>query len=252
MNSNLAERLPDEVTVERMWAHLERELRSRHPRRARNSVIAVVVGFVLAGGGAAVYAGSSPLTTPIAVSSPDPARPLERQLTTDAIDRQREMHTIVDPFMALVDPGDKGVAAPIDGAPSGYGSLVMHIDTNTIDVYWAGAVPATVEAILRSNTSVFVVEHNVTYSLNDLNAAALKIEAFAKSTGLQGRGKLLYIKHAADSQSLIVAISASDPSVKSSDLMVPLSKIAGVPVSSVLIEVPGNHDLEAVPTPLQE
>jgi hypothetical protein len=77
---------------------------------------------------------------------------------------------LFDDLGGIVDDENVAVMADIDGEPSGYAGLAVRPGPDAVDLYWKGAVPHSVMAIIKRHPTVDVTIHPTRWSLNELMA----------------------------------------------------------------------------------
>lgn len=78
------------------------------------------------------------------------------------------VQALVDDLGVLIDDGDVGEVADIDGRPSGYASFVVTTGESAAKLYWKGDVPARVTEVVAAHPDVETTISSVEWTLAEL------------------------------------------------------------------------------------
>jgi len=118
------------------------------------------------------------------------------EIATDypTADEQRDaaiMDPLVEALSMAVGESDREVPT-IDGAPNRYAGFKVDYPAHRIDLYWAGEVPESIRALIRSHPDVDVATHVAEYSQIEMLEARDRIAA-ERSSLEQTLGTLLSV-----------------------------------------------------------
>lgn len=140
----------------------------------RFRLVLIVGGFTLA-----LVTCALPVQASTFDRVPDTGGPISADApSADYLESQGRVMQLVNALYKLVDPIEDGRVARIRGVENGFASAHIYPSESRVEVFWKGAVPEFVRALLATDPAVKVEYRAAQYSLYELTSASKAIASF--------------------------------------------------------------------------